>query len=77
MPRTLTTYAVHRPDEEAAAATDLALDLLASALADLLIAEARAEVASELGVSPASIDREKGKADLERVSMPQLPGWER
>jgi hypothetical protein len=58
-------------------AADLALDLLASALADLLIAEARAEVASELGVSPGSIDREQGKADLERVAMPQLPGWER
>ena len=77
MPRTLTTYAVQRPDEEAVEAADLALDLLASALADLLIAEARAEVASELGVSPGSIDREQGKADLERVAMPQLPGWER
>lgn len=39
---------------------DASLDLLASALADLCIAQARAEVAAELGVAPETLDREIG-----------------
>ena len=49
-------------DSAAAEAADRALDLLASALADLLITEARAEVAAELGLDEAAIDRERGRA---------------
>ena len=77
MPRTLETYAVHRPDAEAAKAADLALDLLAGALADLLIAEARDQVAAELGVGPASIDREHGKTARPGNPALRLAGWER
>ncbi len=58
--RTLQSYAVLRQDDEAAEAADRALDLLAGALADLLIAEARAEVAAELGLDESAIDRERG-----------------
>ncbi len=58
--RTLQSYAVLRQDDEAAEAADRALDLLAGALADLLIAEARAEVAAELGLDESAIDRELG-----------------
>ena len=61
MPRTLSSFAVYRPDEDAAAAADRALDLLAGALADLLIDEARAEVAGEIGLDESSIDRERGR----------------
>lgn len=77
MPRTLKTYAVHRPDAEAAKAADFALDLLAGALADLLIAEARDEVATELGVGAASIDREHAKAARPRNPVLRLAGGER
>lgn len=64
MARVLQTYAVLRPDPQAAEAADQALDLLAGALADLLIADARAEVAAELGVAESSIDRERGRGAL-------------
>ena len=47
-----------RPDADRE--LDAALDLLASALADLSIAQARAEVAVELGVAPETLDREIG-----------------
>jgi len=60
--KTLQSYGVLRPDDTAAVAADRALDLLAGALADLLIAEARAEVAAELGLDEAAIDRERGRA---------------
>jgi hypothetical protein len=73
--KTLQTFAVDRPDEEAASAADLALDLLAGALADLLIAEARAEVAAELGLDEAAIDREQGRAaSSARPSFPAACG---
>ena len=60
--KTLQSYAVLRPDDKAAEAADRALDLLAGAPADLLIAKARAEVAAELGLDEAAIDREQGRA---------------
>lgn len=40
---------------------DEALDALADALAERFIANARAQVAARLGVSPDSIDRERGR----------------
>ena len=58
------SYAVYRPDPQAAEAADQALDLLAGAFADLLIADARAEVAADLGVAESSIDRERGRGAL-------------
>lgn len=48
------------PPEEAERAVSNALDLLAGALADKFIADARAEVAARLGVAPDTIDRERG-----------------
>ena len=63
MARVLQTYAVYRPDPQAAEAADQALDLLAGALADLLIADVRAEVAAELGVAESTIDRERGMGE--------------
>ncbi len=39
------------------------LRLIAAGFADLLIAEARREVAARLGVAPDSIDRESGELD--------------
>lgn len=59
----LTIRVVHVPDPDAAATFDRVLDLLADALADLAIAEARAEVAARLGVDPERINREQGELD--------------
>lgn len=52
---------VHDPDADAT--FDRVLDLLADAIADLAIAEARAEVAARLGVDPETINREQGQLD--------------
>ena len=56
----LTIRAIPVPREGAERAFDAALDLLAEALAEQIIADARAEVAGRLGVSPDAIDRERG-----------------
>lgn len=60
----LTVRVVHVPDPDADASFDRVLDLLADAIADLAIAEARAEVASRLGVDADRINREQ--SDLDR-----------
>lgn len=49
------------PTEDAQRAWDEALDAFAEAMADRLIAQARAEVAAELGVDPDAIDRERDR----------------
>lgn len=46
--------------EDAQRLWDEAIDAFAEALADLVIAKARAQVAADLGVDEASIDRERG-----------------
>ncbi len=51
------------PDPTAAQTLDRIFDLLADALADLAIAEARAEVAGRLGLPAERIDREAGRLD--------------
>ena len=47
--------------EDATGCWDEALDAFAEAIADRLIAKARAEVAAELGVDEKRIDRERGR----------------
>lgn len=47
--------------EDAARLWNEAIDTLAEALADRLIAKARAEVAAELGLDEERIDRERGR----------------
>ncbi len=70
----LTVRVVHVYDPDADAAFDRVLDLLADAITDLSIADARAEVAARLGVSADSIDHERGhldaadRADLHAIS---------
>lgn len=49
------------PTEDALRAEDEALDAFAEAMADRLIAIARAEVAAELGLDPDAIDRERDR----------------
>lgn len=49
------------PTEDALRAEDEALDAFAEAMADRLIANARAEVAAELGLDPDAIDRERDR----------------
>lgn len=48
------------PNPDAARGLDAVLDLLAAALAERCIVQARAEVAAELGVVPETLDREIG-----------------
>ncbi len=60
---TLTVRIVEVHDPNAAETRDRILDLLADALADIAIQEAREEVAARLGVTPESIDREAGVLD--------------
>ena len=55
---TVRVVAVHDPDADTT--FDRVLDLLADAIADIAIQDARAEVASRLGVTPQRIDRETG-----------------
>jgi hypothetical protein len=70
----LTIRVVYVHDANAEAAFDRVLDLLADAITDLSIAEAKAEVAGRLGVTPESIDHERGhldaadRADLHAIS---------
>jgi truncated hemoglobin YjbI len=59
----LTIRLVEVHDPNAAETRDRVLDLLADALAEMAIQEARAEVAARLGVTPESIDREAGMLD--------------
>ena len=54
------------PREEAERNLREAVELLADALADQILAEARAEVAAELGRAPAQLDRE---ADVSLTAM--------
>ena len=49
------------PTEDAQRAWEEALDAFAEAMADRLIANARAEVAAELGVDADAIDRERDR----------------
>ncbi len=49
------------PTPNAQRELDACLDVLADALADRLIAQARADIAQELGVDEARIDREAGR----------------
>lgn len=60
-PLTVRIVEVHDPN--AAETRVRVLDLLADALADLAIQEARTDVAARLGVPPESIDREAGVLD--------------
>jgi hypothetical protein len=57
---TLTVRVVHVGDPDAAATFGQVLDLLADAITDLSVDEARAEVAARLGVCPDAIDHERG-----------------
>ena len=56
------------PRAEATRAFDQILDLLADALAEQLIADARAEVAVKLGKDPRSIDREHSRETSRAVA---------
>jgi len=56
---TLRPVIVLEPDPDAHRAWDRALDLLADAIAEQLIAEARAEVARELGLDQSALERER------------------
>lgn len=51
------------PREDAEQSFAAALDLLAEGLAQLVIEDARAEVAARLGVAPEQIDREERELD--------------
>lgn len=57
----LTARIVLVPHAQAEEHRRAAVQLLARALADKVITDARAEVAARLGVSPDSIDRERGR----------------
>ncbi len=61
MPKPLHIEVVREPHADAEREAALAVDALAEALADQLIARARREVASERGVAEESIDREHGR----------------
>ena len=61
----LSIRVVHVHDPDADAAFHRVLDLLADAIADLAIDEARAEVAARLGLAPERIDREQGQLDAD------------
>jgi hypothetical protein len=52
----LNTEVVRKPDLEASVRLDACLDLLAEALAERFIDDARLEIADELGVPEAEID---------------------
>lgn len=67
---TLRGVVIEEPDPEAVAAWDAALDIIADAFADQLIAEARAEAAARLGVDEASIDHRR--ESLTRVAGAEL-----
>lgn len=62
---TLSVRVVHVADPQAAASFDRVLDLLADAIADLAIDEARREVAARLGLDADTLDRERRELDPE------------
>lgn len=61
----LSVRVVPVPDGRAAESFDRVLDLLADAIADLAIVEARQEVAGRLGLDADSLDRERRALDPE------------
>ncbi len=63
------------PRAEAEEAFERILDLFADAIADKLIAEARAEVAAELGKDPRAIDREHSRETRRAVADFGLPSF--
>lgn len=65
---TLNVRVVHVADAQAAASFDRVLDLLADAIADLAIVEARQEVAGRLGLDADRIDRKRRDLDPEARS---------
>ena len=69
----LTARVVLVPHPRAEEHRRAAIQLLARALADKVIAEARAEVAAELGVSPDSIDRERGQLHEDDLAFLDAP----
>lgn len=70
----LTIRAIAVPAEDARRSFRHAIGLLADALADAAIAEARAQVAAELGAAPDAIDRERGRLAEEADSLLASPG---
>ncbi len=73
----LTFRAIPVPREDAERRFRHACALLAEGLADLFIAEARAEVAADLGVDPERIDREDGRLSEEVERLAAAPGLAR
>ena len=74
MKHKLTIRAIFVPREDAERSMKCAIGLLADALAELAISEARAEVAASLGVNPEQIDREQGRLAEEAEALMQAPG---
>jgi len=70
----LTFRAIPVPREDAERRLRHACSLLAEGLADLFIAEARAEVADELGLEPERVDREAGRLTDEVERIAAAPG---
>lgn len=73
----LTFRAIPVPREDAERRLRHACSLLAEGLADLFIAEARAEIAAELGEDPEGIDREGGRLAEEVERLSAAPGLAR
>jgi len=67
---TLRPIIVFEPDPEAERSHEAAMNLIADTLAELLIDEARAEVADELGLDEADMSRQRGS--LTQVARSQL-----
>jgi hypothetical protein len=57
---TLHPVIVFEPDPEAQRSHEAAMNLIADALAEMLIEEARAEVADELGLDEADLNHDRG-----------------
>ena len=70
----LTIRAIPVASEDARRSFGHAIGLLAEALANQAIAEAREQVASELGATPDGIDRERGRLTEEADSILAAPG---
>ncbi len=70
----ITFRAIPVPREDAERRFRHACALLAEGLADLFIADARAEVAAELGLQPDGIDREGGRLSEEVERIEAAPG---
>jgi len=69
----LTIRAIPVPRADAERSLAAALELLAEGLAAIIIDEVRAEVAAGLGVSPDSIDRERGQLSPEDLAFLDAP----